>query len=152
MKKFFGMHYWEYTVRRLWFRSYDPIGTTSDAISQCQFHDFSSEQAIEESLFLHLKNKLKGLDIRRQYPHDRVKADILIEECVAIEIKLNLTTTKSQRLIGQLDTYARWGVKMIVLLVGKADDDLKRRIEERLIKDWDDEDDTRLIHITTPVL
>lgn len=138
-------------LRGILFKYWDPLGTVTDAIRQCKLYDLSSEAEVEESLFQHLNRKLKGIDVRRQYPHDRVKADILIEEYVAIEIKLNLiTTAEFQRLIGQLETYARWGVLMIVLIVGEADDDLKRRIEERLIKDWGDENNVRLIHIAGP--
>jgi hypothetical protein len=123
------------------------VDTVCNHINKWSPEDISSEAAIEESLYVYLSNQMKGHDIRRQFPHDRVRADILINEMVAIEIKLNLiSTTEFQRLIGQLETYARWGVRTIVLVVGQIDANLKSRIEERLLSDWGDEDSARLIH------
>jgi hypothetical protein len=53
-------------------------------------------------------------------------------------------------MIGQLETYARWGVQIVVLIVGQIDNDLKKRIEERLLTDWDDEESARVVHIAVP--
>ncbi|HJP17570.1 MAG TPA: hypothetical protein QF468_02825 [Nitrospinota bacterium] len=135
-------------LRDLWFDLCGPVDKVCNLINKWSPEDLSGEAAIEESLYAHLTNHMKGHDIRRQFPHDRVRADILINEKVAIEIKLNLTSTAEfQRLIGQLETYARWGVQMIVLIVGQIDMNLKTRLEERLLADWDDEESARLVHI-----
>lgn len=134
---------------KIWYVLNGPVETVCESIAKWEPDDISNETAIETSLYNHLGEDLKGLDIRRQYPHDRIKADILVKEEVAIEIKLNLTTTAEfHRLIGQLEGYARWGVRMIVLLVGQVDSDLKKRVEERLRKDWDDEDEARVVRVT----
>jgi len=137
-------------LRDLWFHFMGPVDTVCDLISEWEPDNASSEAAIEESLHAHLTKHLRGLDIRRQFPHDRVRADILINEEVAIEIKLDLVTAAEfHRLIGQLDCYARWGVRMVVLLVGQVDPDLKARVEERLLKDWSDEDEARVVLVPT---
>ena len=133
--------------RDFWFQLWDPVDTVCNHIDKWSPEDISSEAAIEESLYIYLSSHMKGHDIRRQFPYDRVRADILINEMVAVEIKLNLiSTTEFQRLIGQLETYARWGKRMIVLVVGQIDMNLKSRIEERLLSDWGDEESARLIH------
>jgi len=135
-------------LRNLWFDFTDPVETVSKLIYEWQPTDTSSETKIEESLHAHLAKRLKRDDVRRQFHHDRVTADILINEKLGIEIKLNLTkTAEFRRLIGQLDCYANWGVCMIVLLVGQVDTDLMRRVEERLQKDWEDEYQARVIHM-----
>ena len=135
-------------LRNLCFDLMGPVESVCDLISEWKPIDTSSETKIEESLHAHLAKRLKRHDVRRQFRHDRVTADILINEKLAIEIKLNLTkTAEFRRLIGQLDCYANWCVRMIVLLVGEVDIDLKRRLEERLQKDWGDEDDARVVHI-----
>jgi len=135
-------------LRDLWHGCQCPLDTVSDLVREWVPPDnVDGETAIEESLYTHLAKHLKGHDIRRQFPHDRVRADILIDQEVAIEIKLNLTTTAEfQRLIGQLECYADWGVRIMVLLVGQVDATLKRRVEKRLRKDWGDEDEARVVH------
>lgn len=135
-------------VHNLWFRLIGPVDVVCDRILEWAPDDATNEARIEESLHAHLVRRLKWLDVRRQFPHDRVRADILVNEEVAIEIKRNLVTTAElHRLIGQLDTYARWGVRMVVVLVGEVDPDLKARVEARLLRDWDDEDEARVIHV-----
>jgi len=135
-------------LRNLWFDFMDPVETVCNLIYKWQPADTSSEIKIEESLYEYLTKQLKWYDVRRQFRHDRIIADILINEKLAIEIKLNLTkTTDFRRLIGQLDCYANWGVRMIVLLVGQVDTDLMRRVEDRLQKDWEDEYEARIVHM-----
>ena len=135
-------------LRNLWFDFTGPVETVCNLISEWHPTDTSSEIKIEESLHEYLTKQLKWYDVRRQFRHDRITADILINEKLSIEIKLNLTKTADfRRLIGQLDCYADWGVRVIVLLVGQVDSDLMRWVEERLQKDWDDEYEARVVHM-----
>ena len=129
------------------FKWWDPLNSVSKKINQWTPHRVNSETEIEEDLYNYLSTIFPGLIIRRQFNYDRIRADLLIEDTVAIEIKMNLTSTSEfQRLIGQLESYARWGKRMIVLIVGDVDPDLKHRVQERINKDWDD-DSSKLIHI-----
>jgi hypothetical protein len=124
---------------------------TAEIIKKWRPEDISSEKAIEESLYGHLVRNLEGLSIRRQFRYDRITADILIEDEVAIEIKLNLTGTREfHRLIGQIETYAKWGKDLVIVLVGEVDLDIKDRIEDRLRTDWDESfegERAQVIHI-----
>ena len=129
------------------FKLWDPLNSVSKKIEQWTPPIVNSEKEIEESLFNYLSTKFPNLSIRKQFSYDRIRADLLIENTVAVEIKLNLiSTVEFQRLIGQLEGYARWGKNMIVLIVGKIEPDLKYRVQERLDKDWDF-DSGKLIHI-----
>jgi len=126
---------------------------TVKIIKKWRPEDISSEKVIEESLYDYLVSKLEGLSLRRQFRYDRITADLLIEDVVAIEIKLNLTGTKEfQRLIGQIETYAKWDKDLVVVLVGEVDPDIRDRIETRLRTDWDElyeGERAQVIHIST---
>jgi len=69
---------------------------------------------------------------------------------VRLQGHVETSTAEFQRMIGQLETYARWGVQIVVLIVGQIDNDLEKRIEERLLTDWDDEESARVVHIAVP--
>ena len=126
----------------------DAVDEVSDAIDAWNYELLSSEAEAEESLHAHLNSVFPYLEIRRQFPYDRIRADLLIDDLVAIELKYQLKDTKEfQRLIGQLDTYAAWGKRMIVLIVGDTQDDFEARVRNRLRNDWGDEDEARLIKV-----
>jgi hypothetical protein len=76
---------------------------------------------------------LPSFRITRQYGHGRLRADIVIEEKVASELKYALATKPEyQRLIGQLEDYARWDILLIVVLAGPSDSDLVRQVSDHL--------------------
>ncbi len=88
---------------------------------------------MEDSLYQFLQARLPGFRITRQYAHDRLKADIVIEEAVAIELKCDLASTSEyQRLIGQLEGYAQWGIRLVLVLAGSTDPDISHRVAEHL--------------------
>ncbi len=131
MKALYNKYVWRYVSGR--------GRAAAEIIEKWKPKDISSEKVIEDSLYNFLVKKLEGLTIRRQFRYDRITADLLIEDVVAIEIKLNLTKTREfQHLIGQIETYAEWDKDLVVVLVGEVDPDIKDRIENRLRKDWDD--------------
>ena len=134
-------------LRGFLFKHWDPVGDVREAIESWPTTSFSNEKEAEDSLFAFLEEKFDGLEVLRQFAYDRIKADILIERAVAIELKVNLLkTSEFQRLVGQLETYAKWKVGMVVVVVGELDTDLRRRIENRLISDWEEENAACLIH------
>ena len=134
-------------LKRFFFRTWSPLESVRDAIADWPLPDANNEAEFEESLASFLSARFDYLEIRRQFPFGRIRADIVVEQTVAIELKFHLNlTTEFQRLIGQLDTYSEWGLRLIVLVVGDIQDDFKRRIEMRLKKDWDDGDSACFIH------
>jgi hypothetical protein len=127
------------TLARLWFRSWDPLGAASALVAQWQRPpDSDSEQALEDSLFQFLQTRLPGFRITRQYAHDRLKADIVIEQAVAIELKYDLAhKSEYQRLIGQLEDYAQWNIPLVLILAGRTDPDIEHRVREHLERRFD---------------
>ena len=126
-------------VKRLWFRYWDPLGAASTLVTDWALPlNCNTEQGMEDSLYAFLQARLPGFRITRQYAHDRLKADIVIEEVVAIELKYNLTSASEyKRLIGQLEGYAQWGIRLVLVLVGSTDPDISRRVAEHLQRRFD---------------
>ena len=127
-----------------------PLNKVADAVHRWEYQSISSEAEAEELLYDHLRMEFPGIDIRRQFNYDRIRADLLVNDEVAIELKYNLVeTTELQRLIGQLDTYHSWGKQMLVLVIGNIHDDYVTRLKQRLMRDWGDEDQARFINLPT---
>ena len=126
-------------LKRLLFRFWDPLGAASTLVTEwAPPSNCSTEQGMEDSLYGFLQVRLPGFRITRQYAHDRLKADIVIEEVVAIELKYNLTSASEyNRLIGQLEGYAQWGISLVLVLVGSSDPDISRRVGEHLHRRFD---------------
>jgi len=60
----------------------------------------------------------------------------VIDNKLIIEIKYNLDTpAKYRSLLGQLAEYIGWDGRIIILLVGKTDPDLKERLNSYLKKE-----------------
>lgn len=122
------------TLARLWFRAWDPLGAASALVAQWERPPgLDTERALQDSLYEYLQRRLPGYRITREYAHDRLKADIVIEEAVAIELKHDLAhKSEFQRLIGQLEDYAQWGIPLVVVLVGRTNPDFAHRVSEHL--------------------
>lgn len=128
--------------------NWDPVGVIKKSINQWTFDQVESEADAEHQLTAHLKQHHPSLEIRNQFPHDRLIADILIEKKVAVELKFNLKSTNEfNRLLGQIDHYYDWGVYLIVVIIGECHEDFVSRIERKLGKLWEDTDDWSLRHI-----
>jgi len=95
-----------------------------------------NEKDYENSLHFFLIKKLKGHQITKQYAIGRFRADLVIDNRLIIEIKYNLDTPgKYRSLLGQLAEYKQWGGRVILLLVGKTDPDLRERLTSYLEKE-----------------
>lgn len=129
------------SLESILFKSWDPLGSVRGKIEDWSSSSiFDKESEVEQEVTAFLKEKFPRLVVRNQFRHDRVIADILVEEKVAIEIKLNLKSTNElNRLLGQIDHYYEWGVYLIVLLVGDCPDDFKSKIQKKLARLWEDD-------------
>lgn len=102
-------------------------------IEQWDAKGCGDERETQESLSVFLQRQLPRFTIVRQYGHDRLRADIVIEGKVAIELKFGLNSTSNfQRLIGQIEEYEDWGIRLLIVLIGNADQDLVHRLEKRI--------------------
>jgi hypothetical protein len=130
-----------------WF-SFDAVGTMKNSINEWEPLGFTKESEAEIQLTAHLKSLHPNLEIRNQFPHDRVIADIVVEKRLAIELKLNLTDNNEfNRLLGQIDHYYQWGVNLIIVVVGDCREDYLLMINRKLSKLWDEPDFYSLIHL-----
>lgn len=95
-----------------------------------------TEKSFEKSLYNHLHDNLKEIQVTKQYSKGRIRADLVVGEKVIIEIKNNLdTTSKYQRLIGQIAEYKEWDGKIIILLIGHTEKNLRKELDRYLQKE-----------------
>lgn len=110
----------------------DPLGEITRLVREWRPRKCKTEKDFENSLVRHLRSNLPGKDVVPQYASGRVKGDIVIEKKYLIEIKLNLgSTSKLQRLIGQLEGYEQeWKNPIILVLCGDHDTNLLKQLKE----------------------
>ncbi len=114
----------------------DSVGVLTSLFSKWSPHKCKSEKDYENSLSSFLHEELENHEITKQYAIGRFRADLAIDDELIIEIKYNFNTlTKYRSLLGQLAEYKEWGGRVIVLLVGKTDPDLKKRLTSYLEKE-----------------
>lgn len=111
---------------------WDNVEVLTSLIDKWSPHNFKREKDYENSLFSFLHEELEDHEIIKQYAISRTRADLVIDNELIIEIKYNFNTlTKYRNLLGQLAEYKDWGGPIILLLVGKTDPDLKKRLTSR---------------------
>lgn len=63
----------------------------------------------------------------------RTRADLCVAGKVIVELKNDLDTTgKYQRLVGQLAEYKQWDGRVVVLLTGTTDPNLRKQLDRYL--------------------
>ena len=112
------------------FRVWDGFGFLQELIHQWSPIECSNEKDYENSLVQHLRNRLDEVEITPQYGLGRAKADICIAHKFLVDMKTNFVTTgEYQRLLGQLLDYIASDKRVIIVLTGETDPDLKMRLE-----------------------
>lgn len=92
-----------------------------------------TEKDYEVSLYNYLHKELANtkIQITKQFAQGRIKADLLIGDKVIIELKTNLNSTAVyQRLTGQLLQYGEWKGRVIILLTGETEPNLRKELQE----------------------
>ena len=114
----------------------DSVGVLTSLFNKWSPHNCKAEKDYENSLSSFLHEELEACEITKQYAIGRFRADLAIDDRLFIEIKYNFNTlTKYRSLLGQLAEYKEWGGRVILLLVGKTDSDLKKRLTSYLEKE-----------------
>lgn len=116
--------------------AWDKVGMMKSLLEKWRPRKFENEKEFEQSLQAFLRRELPDdIDVTPQYAQGRFRADVRVGKDVVIEIKYNLdTTSKLQRLIGQVEAYEEWKGLIFLVLVGKADPDLKSQLTSFLKK------------------
>ena len=125
-------------LNKVKFKLWDATGTIVSIIEKWKPRKCRTEKDFEKSLYSYLEKELEDIQITRQYAKGRIRADIVVDDVVIIELKNNVdSTAKYQRLVGQLSEYKEWNGNIVVLLTGKTDSNLKRQLTQR-VKEYDD--------------
>ncbi len=95
-----------------------------------------SEKDFENSLYKFLHEEMKDFQITKQYAKGRMRADLVIADKVIVELKHNLdSTTKFQRLLGQIAEYKNWSGPIVILLTGETEPNLRKQLQEYIRKE-----------------
>ena len=130
---------------------WDPVAVLTALLDKWRPRKCETENDYETSLYTFLHKELEDHQITKQSGKGRFHADLVIDDKFIIEIKHNLdTTAKYQRLKGQVMEYKEWAGKVILLLIGKADQNLKKDLASFLKKEglrdsWDMSGDKVLV-------
>jgi len=130
------------------FKFWDPAGMVSSLVKEWHPVRCKTEKGYEKSLYSFLHKRLEDIQITKQYARGRIRADLLVGDKVIVEIKNNFnTTTKYQRLIGQITEYKEWEGEIIIVLMGKTDPNLRKGLENYAEKEEDGWGEKRIIII-----
>jgi hypothetical protein len=128
---------------------FDNLGSIKKLIEKWKPPTYKSEGEYEKDLYKYLCDNTNGLEIVRQYGSSRVKVDLCVEKKVFIELKKDLnSTSKLQRLIGQLELYRKEKFGQIILiLIGETDQNLEKHVKDTLSNFDDFDENSALIKI-----
>ena len=112
----------------------DPVAAIQKALEKWSPTKYETEKDYEESLYgyLHKKFDDSSIDIAKQSAVGRKKADIRIGKEAIIELKKDLDNTgQYDRLMGQIEEYLQWEGTTFIILVGKSDLNLKKKLIQK---------------------
>ena len=126
---------------KLKFKLWDDVGAVVDAITKWRPRKCATEKDYEKSLYAYLHEVFDDTQITKQFAQGRIRADLKVGKDVIVELKHNLdSTAKLQLLIGQLSQYEDWGGRVVVLLTGETEPNLRKELGLFLRKQgWDDD-------------
>ena len=114
--------------------NFNPVGTVTDIIKRWRPGKCKTEKEYEKSLYTFLEKQLPDIEITKQFGIGRTKVDIAVGRKVFIEIKYKLnSTSKLQRLLGQLSLYKKEKEEdLIILLCGNVDKNILRQLKDEV--------------------
>jgi hypothetical protein len=123
-------------VDKLKFHAWDDVGAVASIIKKWQPKECKTEKDYERSLYTFLHERFGDVQITKQYAKGRIRADLVIADRVILELKNNLdSTAKYQRLVGQLSEYKDWDGRIIILLTGQTDPNLRKQLERHISRE-----------------
>lgn len=112
------------------------VGVVLSMLEKWNPRGCKSEKDFENSLYKFLHQGMKDFQITKQYAKGRIRADLVIAEKVIVELKYNLdSTSKFQRLLGQIAVYKNWDGPIVILLTGETEPNLKKQLEDYIRKE-----------------
>jgi hypothetical protein len=124
-----------HALMRLKFRYWDSLGAVADLVNDWKAFRCKTEKDYERSLYTFLHKSLDGIQVTKQFANGRVRADLVVGNKVMIELKVNLDSTGTyQRLIGQLEDYQDWKGDIVIVLLGRTDPNLRKKLDGQVAK------------------
>lgn len=118
-------------LESLRFQFWDPLDMVEGLIKKWKPKGCKTEKQYEVSLYDFMHSELQEVQVTKQFAKGRIRADIVVGDKVIVELKNNLdTTSKYQRLIGQLVEYEAWDGDIVILLCGKTDPNLLKDLKK----------------------
>lgn len=118
---------------KLKFHAWDSVEVVLSHLKEWQPTSCKTEKDFENSLYAYLHSKLPEIQVTKQFAQGRVRADLNVGGKVIVELKNNLdNTSKYQRLVGQLAEYKEWDGRVVVLLTGKTDRNIRKELDRFL--------------------
>jgi hypothetical protein len=116
--------------------AFEPLGHVADLVKKWNPRRCRTEKEYERSLVRHPQARLRGKEIDPQYGSGRTRGDIVVDDKVLIEVKVNLDSTgMSNILVGLLEGYERdWKKPVTVVLCGKHDRNLVNQLEGSMVR------------------
>jgi hypothetical protein len=109
--------------------NFDPVASVKKAIEAWKPGKLESEKEYELSLYNFLHEYYDEFEITKQYAIGQTRADIKVRDEVIIEIKKDLNSKGGyDRLMGQLQEYKKWKGSILLLLIGKTEPNLRKRL------------------------
>ncbi len=127
---------------KLKFKLLDDVDAVVGVISRWTPDACANEKAYERSLYAYLHEVFDDMQITKQFAQGRIRADLMVGNKVIIELKHNLNTmAKLHGLIGQLTQYDDWHGRIVVLLTGETEPNLRKQLKQFIQKQgWEDDD------------
>lgn len=118
-------------LEQLLFDAWNGEDKVVNLIKEWKPERYRTEKDYEESLYAHLHEHLKEVQVIKQYARGRIRADIVVGDKVLIELKNNLkSTSQFQRMIGQLNEYTKWDGQIILILCGDTEPAMRKEITQ----------------------
>ncbi len=120
-------------LQKLRFDYWDSDRMIASAIKSWRPDDCSNEWDYELSLYNFLHERFSEIQVTKQFANGRVRADLVVEDRILIELKNHLDeTAKFHRLIGQLESYRSWDGYVFVVLCGRTDRNLFKELKRHM--------------------
>ncbi|SRR5216684_227166 len=117
------------------FSYWDDAGTVVQLIKKWVPGECKNEKDYEKSLYLFLHAELGSIQVTKQPGYGRLKADLAVGKNVLVELKHNLdSTSELLRLIGQLEGYRESDKRVIVVLTGRTEPNLRKELRHAIEK------------------
>ncbi len=118
--------------KSLKFKYWDHTGTVLDLIKKWKPRNCKTHKQYQNSLYQYLDQRLKKVNVTKEYGDGRIRGDIALDRKLMVEIKVNFdTTAKFQRAIGQIEGYIENNWAVIVVICGRRDKNLVKQLRDK---------------------